>query len=346
MKYKILFLTSVLLSQYVKSQIGGTRTYSFLNLDHSARVAAAGGSLITVRDNDISLAYQNPALLNKSMDNHGTLSYMNYLAGINNACAGYVRHYDSIGTFSANVFFVNYGKFKGYDQNGNYTREFTSQDYNFQLGYGQHWKDKFWYGANFNFIYSALEAYVSTAGAFNFGGIYYDEEKRFTAALLVKNLGVQFIPYYNKHREPLPLDIQLGFSKKLKYNPLRLSIMAHDLQTWDLTYNNPNKRNKTIDLETQKEKVVKVPVPEKIMRHINFTGELLFSNSFNMIMGYNYQRRKELSPELRKAVTGFSWGLTFNLLKYRFTYGMASYYPGQPSFNFSVLKNMTDFKKK
>ena len=132
----------------------------------------------------------------------------------------------------------------------------------------------------------------------------------------------------------------------MKYNPLRISIIAHDLQIWDLTYNNPNKRNKTIDLETQKEKVVKIPVPEKVMRHINFTGELLFTDNFNLIMGYNYQRRKELSPEQRKAVTGFSWGLTFNLLKYRFTYGMASYYPGQPSFNFSVMKNMSDFKKR
>lgn len=346
MKYKILVLTCIVFNHYAQSQIGGTRTYPFLNLDHSARVAAAGGSLITVRDNDISLAYQNPALLNKSMHNHGTLSYMNYLAGINNAYAGYVKHYDSIGTFSANVFFVNYGKIKGYDQNGNFTREYTSQDYNFQIGYGQHWKDKFWYGANFNFIYSSLEAYVSTAGAFNLGGIYFDKEKRFTAALVVKNLGVQFIPYYGKHKEPLPLDIQMGFSKKLKFNPLRLSIIAHDLQTWDLTYNNPNKRNKTIDLETQKEKIEKIPVPEKIMRHFNFAGEFIFTESFNVILGYNYQRRKELSPEQRKVVTGFSWGLTFNLLKYRFTYGMASYYPGQPSFNFSILKNMADFKKK
>lgn len=346
MKYKFLFLTCFLINQLAKSQIGGTRTYPFLNLDHSARVAASGGSLITVRDNDISLAYQNPALLNKSMHNHAILSYMNYLGGINNAYAGYVKHYDSIGTFSANLFFVNYGKIKGYDQNGNFTREFTSQDYNFQLGYGQHWKDKFWYGVNFNFIYSALEAYVSTAGSFNLGGIYFDKEKQFTTSLVVKNLGVQFIPYYGKHKEPLPLDIQLGISKKLKYNPLRFSIIAHDLQTWDLTYNNPNKRNKTIDLETQKEKVEKIPVPEKVMRHFNFAGELLFTDNFNLIFGYNYQRRKELSPEQRKVVTGFSWGLTFNLLKYRFTYGMASFYPGQPSFNFSVIKNMSDFKKK
>lgn len=346
MKYKFLVLTCIIFNLSANAQIGGTRTYPFLNLDHSARVAAAGGSLITVRDNDISLAYQNPALLNKSMHNYATLSYMNYLAGINNAFAGYVRHYDSIGTFSANIFFVNYGKIKGYDQDGNYTREFTSQDYNFQIGYGEHWKDKFWYGINFNFIYSALEAYVSTAGAFNAGGIYFNKEKRFTATVLVKNLGVQFIPYYEDHYEPLPLDIQMGISKKLKFNPLRFSIIAHDLQTWDLTYRNPNKRNKTIDLETQKEKIEKIPVGEKVMRHFNFVGELLFSDNFNVMFGYNYQRRKELSPEQRKVVTGFSWGLTFNLLKYRFSYGMASYYPGQPSFNFSVLKNMVDFKKK
>ena len=197
-----------------------------------------------------------------------------------------------------------------------------------------------------NFIYSALEAYVSTAGAFNLGGIYYDKEKQFTASAVVKNLGIQFIPYYEGHKEPLPLDVQLGISKKLKYNPLRLSIIAHDLQTWDLTYYNPNKRNKVIDLETQKEKIEKVPVPEKIMRHMNFVSEFLFSEKFNVLIGYNYQRRKELSPEQRKVMTGFSWGMSLNLLKFRFTYGMASYYPGQPTFNFSLAKNMSDFKKK
>lgn len=343
---KFLVLIIGLTAWHANAQIGGTRTYPFLNLDNSARIAAAGGSLITVRDNDISLAYQNPALLNKSMDNHATLSYMNYFAGINNAFGGYVKHYDSIGTFSANVFFVEYGKFQGYDEDGNATRPFTAEDYNFQIGYGNYWKDKFWYGVNFNFIYSALEAYVSTAGAFNAGGIYHDAEKRFTATVLVKNLGVQFIPYRDGNREPLPLDVQMGISKKLKYNPLRFSIIAHDLQTWDLTYNNPNKRNKTIDLETQKEKIEKIPASEKLMRHFNFAGELIFSENFNLIAGYNYQRRKELSPEQRKVVTGFSWGLTFNLLKYRFSYGMASFYPGQPTFNFSVLKNLSDYKRK
>lgn len=345
MRIKLIAIITIFTFQTTKAQIGGTRTYPFLNLDHSARIAAAGGNLITVRDNDISLAYQNPALLNSKMHNHAMVSYNNYLAGIYNAYGGYVRHFDSLGTFSANVFFVDYGKMQGYDEDGNKTRPFTSQDYNFQIGYGTHWKDKFWYGVNFNFIYSALEAYVSTAGAFNLGGIYHDAEKRFTATALVKNLGVQFIPYRDGNKEPLPLDIQVGFSKKLKYNPLRFSIIAHDLQTWDLTYTNPNKRNKTIDLETQKEKVEKIPVPEKVMRHMNFVGELLFTENFNLIVGYNYQRRKELSPEQRKVVTGFSWGLTFNLLKYRFTYGMASYYPGQPTFNFSVLKNLSDFRK-
>jgi len=345
-KHSLTLALTFLTWQCALSQIGGSRTYPFLNLDHSARVAAAGGSLITVRDNDISLAYQNPALLNSSMHNHVTISYMNYLAGINNAYAGYVRHFDSIGTFSASVFFVDYGKIQGFDEDGNSTRPFTAQDYNFQVGYGKHWKDKFWYGVNFNFIYSALEAYVSTAGAFNFGGIYYDEEKRFTVSAVVKNLGVQFIPYTDGTKEPLPLDIQIGFSKKLKFNPLRVSVIAHNLQTWDLTYTNPNKRNKTIDLETQKEKVEKIPVSEKVMRHFNFVGEFLFTENFNLIFGYNYQRRKELSPEQRKALTGFSWGLTFNLLKYRFSYGMASYYPGQPTFNFGVIKNVADFKKK
>src|SRR5690554_7780094 len=46
---------------------GGSNTYEFLNLSSSARVAAMGGNQIAVKDDDIFLGIDNPALLNKQM---------------------------------------------------------------------------------------------------------------------------------------------------------------------------------------------------------------------------------------------------------------------------------------
>ena len=45
------------------AQKGGESTYSFLGLTNSARVAALGGEVISLLDDDINLVFHNPALL-------------------------------------------------------------------------------------------------------------------------------------------------------------------------------------------------------------------------------------------------------------------------------------------
>ena len=49
------------------AQVGGRTTYNFLRLPVSARITALGGSLVTVRDEDLSNAVLNPALLNEKI---------------------------------------------------------------------------------------------------------------------------------------------------------------------------------------------------------------------------------------------------------------------------------------
>ncbi|MDX2442255.1 MAG: hypothetical protein QNK30_00520 [Bacteroidales bacterium] len=40
-------------------QIGGRSTYAFLNLTNSARVAALGGKIVSLPDNDLDLPFHN-----------------------------------------------------------------------------------------------------------------------------------------------------------------------------------------------------------------------------------------------------------------------------------------------
>jgi hypothetical protein len=339
-------LVFIILSTFysAQAQIGGNQGFAFLSLDPSARIASMGGNTIAINDKDLSLAYLNPSLLKPEMSNHAILGYGNYLADINHGFFSYARHYDSIGTFSASAMYINYGDFDETDETGAKIGTFSANDYNFQLGYGNAYK-KFTYGANVKFMYSQYERYIATGAAVDLAGAWHQPEKKITATVLIKNMGYNLIPFRTV-RVAVPFEIQAGISKKLEHNPLRISIVAHNLQKWDLSYVNTNRRNKEIDLETGEEKYPKIGFGDKLMRHIIIGGEMVFSDNFQLRFGYNYQRRKELSPENRRLVTGFSWGVGIGIKKFYFSYGSSSYFPGIAANYFSVSKNLDDFKKK
>jgi hypothetical protein len=55
-------------------QLGGERSYTFLEIPSSARSAAMGGSSSGIKDADINLINDNPANLDTSIDNHFLLA--------------------------------------------------------------------------------------------------------------------------------------------------------------------------------------------------------------------------------------------------------------------------------
>ena len=61
---KIVTYLLVLLSTTGFAQIGGTNTFSFLDLPTAARSTALGGASTAIWDKDVNLGYANPALLN------------------------------------------------------------------------------------------------------------------------------------------------------------------------------------------------------------------------------------------------------------------------------------------
>ncbi|MBO6515955.1 MAG: type IX secretion system protein PorQ [Bacteroidia bacterium] len=330
----------------VKAQLGGSYSFAFVNIDPTARTAALGSSTMADFKKDIGVGYYNPAGLNKSMDNHVALSYNNYLVDINSGFGAFVKHFDSVGTFSGSITYTDYGHFDETDVTGKVIGQFWAQDYVFQLGYGNTWhRDRrFTYGVNLKFLYSVYEKYVATAFAVDLGGAYHNPKSKFHASMLIRNLGVNAIAYDEEFVD-LPLDIQLGFSKKLQHNPLKMTVVAHNLQRFDISYVNVNSRNKNIDLETGEVRNESVPVGDKIMRHFNFGAELVFSDNFQIRGGYNHQRRKELAPENTKGAAGFSWGVGIGIKKFTLDYAMVTYFPGVNVNYFTVSKNLADLKR-
>ena len=82
-------ILKIFISVNTFAQIGGGNIYEFLNLPNSARVAALGGKLISIKDNDLNLSFNNPSLLNSSMEKQLVLNYVNYFSDIN---YGYVSY--------------------------------------------------------------------------------------------------------------------------------------------------------------------------------------------------------------------------------------------------------------
>ena len=154
---KIIVVFLVFISVVSNAQIGGSNTYEFLNIPISARVAALGGSVIAVNDNDPTLSFTNPSLLNKEMNGMLTLSYLNYFSDINHGFFSYVKDYKRAGTFSLGMKYLNGGTVLETDEGGNEFGNFSmASEYAFVLGWAKQIDTSFSVGANLKPIYSKL----------------------------------------------------------------------------------------------------------------------------------------------------------------------------------------------
>ena len=307
----------------VFAQLGGNATYQFLNLMSSPRQAALGGKIITNVDYDVTQGLYNPATINLEMDNQLALNYANYLGDISYGTAAYAYTIDRrVQTFHAGITYVNYGSFDGYDENGNSTGTFTGNEtalsfgYAFQIGFSD-----FYAGANIKLISSKLEQYTSLGGALDFGLIYINEYLEFNAALAIRNLGTQFTTYAGLN-EPLPFEIDLGFSQKLKNVPIRWHLTFENLQQWPIAAANPARV--TTDLsgnQTQEE----IGFLSQLIRHTLVGAELFPDRGFNIRLGYSFRRAEELRILEQRNFSGLSFGIGIKFNKLRFSYTHARY---------------------
>lgn len=326
------------------AQIGGYGVYQSLALPPSARTSALGGYQIAVLDKELSLGLQNPALLNEEMHGQMGFSQVNYIADINYGYAGYAHSIDSQLTFMGAVQYVNFGDFERADEFGNRAGTFTGGDNVISLGLGYAWSDQWRFGANLKFIYSHMANYYSAGIALDLAATHHWEEKQLTSSLVIRNLGMQ-LTTYDGNNEPLPLDIQLAFSKRLADAPFRLNVTAHHLNIPDMTYINTNLPER-IDLETGQPIEQKVPFTEKIFRHFIVGTEILLSENFHLRVGYNHQRRKELTLERAKGGIGYSWGFGLRIWRFNIDYGRATYHFAGASHHFSIMSNLSSWTKK
>lgn len=261
--------------------------FNFLKLPLSAHAAALGGNNISLIEDDITLAYHNPALLTNVSDNTLNLNYMTYITDSKVAGAMYNKVFGerSVGAVAAR--YVDYGSFEGYDENNIATGSFNAKDIEVKLMYSYLLTDQLSGGVSGKFITSKYESYSSVALGVDLGLNYYNEEGNFSASLTFNNLGGQ-VKAFDDKSEKLPFDIQFGLTKRFAHAPLRLSVTLNNLNHWSKKYfyNADGSEDKFSEL---------------LFKHAIFGADLLLGENLTVSLGYNYRISQEIS------VAGSKW---------------------------------------
>lgn len=316
----LFFLTTLAFAQ------DGTRVYEFVNITTSARQAALGGNVNSAWDADPNMSYWNPALMNPQSHGQVAMNYINYLADVNFGTISAVYQYDDDEFFSIHGQYVDYGDFRGYDENDNPTGDFSAKDAAIAIGYARNLGDFFTVGANVKYINSSIESYSSSAVAADLGAVFHDIDYNTNVSLAIRNIGFQ-LKTYDGMKEKMPLQINLGLSHRLEHVPLELSMTLHDLQKFDISmpYN---------------ENGQETGFGRKIIDHVSVGGELFPGKGFNIRLGYNFKRGNELKLEDKRTFAGLTYGFGIRVHAFRFEFAHANYYKGSNSNHFGLIVNL------
>ena len=330
-----------------KAQIGGRQIYSFLQLPNSARVAALGGNLITVVDDDINLAGANPGLLNPDMHQQIGISHSFHVDGIAHGYAAYGHRAKALDlTFHGSLRYISYGEFQRTNAFFQNEGTFRAGEYALTIGAARTFEDRLTIGANLKAISSQLESYQSFGLGADVGLVYRDTASNLTLTMVFQNAGRQLSTYDGINREPMPFEIQVGVSKRLKYLPFRFSIIYHNLQRWNILYDDPNQEQGTIFLGQETVEEGGNEVLDNFFRHFIVNGELLIGaqDNFRLRFGYNHLLRRELGLEKYGSLAGFSFGFGLKINRFRIDYGRYTYHLAGGQNHFSMSTNLQEFK--
>ena len=326
------------------SQVGGERVFNFLNVTTSARQAALGGEALTLR-NDVNQPLWNPSIITNDIDNQASVNYMDFLADVNYGSATFAHLFTRrVGTFHAGVTFVNYGEFIAADENGNETGNFKARDLAFQIGYAYDLPfDNFTFGANLKFISSTIENFRSSGIAADFAISYYNVFKPYMFTAVIRNVGHQ-ITAFDQVKEKLPLEIAVGASYKLENIPLRWHFTLNNLQQWKVAVPNPSDSQTTIDGTANEEKITFLG---NAIRHVAFGAEFFPDKGFNLRLGYNFRRGRELRLTERRTFAGFTAGFGLKMGRFKLNYAFSKFHPASNTNTFSLNVDLarTGFKK-
>lgn len=275
--------------------------YNFLRIPVSAHAAALGGDNISIIENDASLIFSNPALLCNVADKQIGLNYMNYMQGANTLSASYNFGVLDRGSLAVSAQYMDYGQMKEMNPEGIQTGDFKAKDISMAGYFSYMLSDYFSAGISAKFITSYIGNYNSIGVGVDLGANYYNADKEFSVSAVIKNLGGQ-VKAYNEDYEAMPIDMQIGISKRLVNTPLRLNGTLVNLNH----------------------------LKGKLKDHLVIGADLLLSENIWVGLGYNFRRSSEMSigtgDHESSHGAGFSLGAGINLERFKVNAAWGKYH--------------------
>lgn len=276
--------------------------YNFLRLPVSAHAAAIGGDNISLIEDDETMIFNNPALLSSVSDKTIDLNYMNYMSGVNIASASFNRIVNDRASWAVSGQYIDYGTMKEMDEDNIQTGEFSAKDISIAGYFSYLLTDRIAGGITAKFITSYIGNYNSIAMGVDLGLNYYDSDFDWSLSIVAKNLGGQ-LKAYNEEFEKMPIDIQVGTTKRLINTPFRISATMTDLNHWNY----------------------------KFINHIVAGVEIILSDNIWVGAGYNFRRKEEMQITDSENVSsshgaGFSLGTGLNLERFKLNLAYGKYH--------------------
>ena len=239
--------------------------YNFLRLPVSAHVAALGGDNITLVEDDATLIFHNPALINDVSDRTIGLNFMTYMEGAKTASASFIKAAGERGTWGLAAQYMDYGTMKETTAEGTMLGDFSARDLQVAGSYAYPLTERLSGGVTARMISSSIGSYNSLAVGVDLGLNYYWDEQQLSISAVAKNLGGQ-VKAYDDEFERIPFDLQLGVSKQLLNSPLRLTATLTRLTNWSQGFG----------------------------RHLCLGADIILSPTIYLAAGYNFRRASEM----------------------------------------------------
>lgn len=346
LQYLLIVLAGFLSIDTANAQLGGQHIYEFLSLPSSGRVTALGGSVISVLDDDISLANHNPASLNPEMHNRINFSHNIHFADISNGYVSYGRHLPKWGiTTHAAINYINYGEFIAADDRDVISGTFKAGETALMLGASKRVNERIILGANIKTVLSSFENFNSTGLVADLGLNYVGGDSSFVFSVVASNIGGEISSYTDNFRGSAPFNLQIGVTKRLKYLPFRVGVIADNLQRWNVRYDDPNSVVETNLFGETEEQSELSENADNLFRHLIFSGEFLLGKRGNLRLriAYRHLRRQELAVEGFRSLAGFSGGFGVKVSKFRLDYGVGYHHLAGATNHITISTGLNEF---
>lgn len=321
MKRVLTYLYIICSAALLHAQDAGA-AFQFLQLPSSSHAAALGGDNTSIIEDDVTLAYHNPALLANVSGSTLSFNYMSYLQRTHVASAAYNMLVGDRSELAFGAHYLNYGSMKNTDAEGNIIGNFSAKDMALMTTYSFDFSDRLSGGVTGKLIYSNYEQVYSLAVGVDLGLNYYNPETMLSVSVVARNLGGQ-VKTYDGTQEPLPFNLLVGFSKELTHAPIRLSLTLTDLNRWQAEdfYNTGDDSWKAL-----------------LLKHFILGADLFPTPNTYVSLGYNLLLRSELKHNTKRSLEGFSigGGIQTQRIKVGLSYGKYHIAASSLMMNFAI----------